>query len=792
MRTLWLRPFRDIRQMKIRMSIISLMVAAGVGIYAGGFMSLQTLLHTRDTLCQDLNLADLRVNITPADPSELPPLDDIAGIDRYEKRLIIPGGIELKDGSPLVSLIFYMDPTRHPGVNDIRILEGSYFDPEDPHGVIIERFLADIHGYRVGDTITLNPYTFPVDVTVVGIGLTPECLIPTIDPMAFLPMKGSLGIIFAPFGLIEEFFGYPLSNDFSFIYEEGVTEETVKQDILAALTPLGLENITPKKDEFAYKYLNETIKQYGVFFPSALMVFGVIVFLVTLITANRLIISQRKEIGALRALGYRRGEVVFSYLLIAVILSLFGVLIGVPFSYLVNLLFASQFANAVGLPYIIPKVVVRYIGEGGVMMGAVVVAAFFTSLFLLMRLTPQQIIREDRGEAFVGLPRIVSGIGRILGPVFRPGMPLRFGLRNLFRRFGLTSATAASVALAVGLAACFSLVLDSFEVLSEELMSRGRWDAIALLRNPLPYDEAEEIRRTDGIDDVSFGVRGFGQLVIDGEGQYFRLIGHPSKGLKMLEMNLVHGRWFQSENEKGIILNKNWFYEERLTLELGQTVEVRAGERKEHLKIVGLLNEPGMGTAFISFQTAQEILGMEGKVNDMVASINRPVEEVKRNLYRHEGMGHIMTRADFEEASDQYTAIIHSIIYVAQGLSIGIAIFFLFGSVMLNILERDTEYATLRAIGYGRQLISKIVLTELMSEGGAGVLISFPIAISLAFFLNHQMSKVFMDIPNVVTWADLIIIGLLTLLIIPLAILPGLRYIFQLNIPEMIRKKVMG
>ncbi len=777
--------------MRMRAVAIILMVAAGVGIHGGGFMSRESLFHTRDTFYHELHLADLRVRTVPVDPTKIPSLEKIGGIKRYEKRLITPGTLELKSGRPLPALIYYINPQGPLDVNQLKILEGKHFDPMDPYGVVIDQSLAESHGYRIGDTITLNSYTFPAEVHVVGIGVSPECLIATVDPTIFLPVKGSLGIVFAPSQLMKKFFGYLRYNDFSFIYKEKADDAGAEQNILEALGSVGVENIVRKKEEYAYKFLEEDLKAFSIFIPSMIFVFAIIIFFITLITATRLVISQRQELGALTALGYRRRELAVSYLLIAVLLNVAGGVVGAGLALFLNILFSGQYAMTVGLPNVIPKVVGFYIVQGWFYMSAVVLLAFFLPFFFLMRLTPQQIIRDDLGEAFTGLPRIVERFSNLFSARFRPGMTLRFGFRNLFRRPGLTAATTASVALCIAATSSFIIVMTSFEALLEKMISREQWDITANFRYPQTLAQAEKIRKIAGIGEATPLVIGFGQILLCGERQNYQLIGIPSQG-GMRKFELVQGRMFQADNEKGIILNKNWVDRERLQLQVGKVVEVKVGERTAQLPVIALINDLTIGQAYLPIHTAQELFGLEGKVSALMFTTFRPVDEIKKDLYRQKALGSISTRDDIRKGIDQYVEMIQGLIYTGLTIGIGIAIFFLFGSVALNILERESEYATLRAIGYGRALISKIVLTELMSEGITGIVVSIPVSLLLALYLNYQAGQTWVYVPTVVKATDLFVTGGSALLFIPLASIPGLRQIFRMNIPAVVRRKEIG
>jgi len=793
MKTLVLKALRDIKSMRLRSASIALMVALGTGTYAGLLMSRQTLFHTRDAIYEDLHLADLRVITTPADPTELPEgLDRIPGVRRYVKRLVAPGAIELEDGRPLTCLVVYMDTGEPSGVNDLEILEGQGLRPDKPHSVVAERSLAEIHAFGPGKKLVLDPYTNPTEVEIIGTAISPQYLIATVDATVFLPMKGSLGIVYAPMALVASTFGYPLYNEFSFLFDEGADRARTEEQILERLTPLGIESSIRRNEEFAYRVLDETMKGFSSFIPSLVIVFSAIIFVVTLLTANRLVITQRKQIGVLRSLGYRRWEVSASYLFVALTLSFVGALLGAGICLVIDVLFAGSYGRALGLPKIVTAVVPRYFVEGSLLTTGIVLVAFAIPLAAMGRLTPHQILRDERLKPFKGVPRPVEKLFAALcrATASSTGCFL-MGARNLFRRPGITGTTILCVGLSIGLAGALSIVLASIQTHKRTSMAREHWDIMVNFRYPVSLEEVGHIANASGIDRFVPGIAGFAQVRIDGSDLDYRLLGFPASGW-MRQLDLVQGRMFSSDSERAIILNDNWIDKKRFDLRIGKTVLARAGGRQEPLTIVGLMNDMTVGQAYVPFGTAQELFDARGGINGLMATVSLPLEKVKQSLYGHEAVKEVFGLADIDRAMDEYLQALEGIHYSSVGVSVFIALFFLLASVLLNIGERETEFATLRAVGYSRGMISRIVLTELFAEALTALLLSIPVAVALGFFINYRQGQIYFHIPTVVSWPGLLAVSLWSLVLVPLASIPGLRHLFGLDIARVFREKAIG
>jgi len=394
LKTLYIKSFRNLKEIKWRALLIIFIIGAGISIYAGGFMSRDTILNTRDTYYKELNLADLDMEFTPVAQDEMPDTETLKNLAVILPRLIIPGTMETKTGELLQTLVVYLDPKSIPDVNRLKLLEGNYLIPSQSNGVVIERTLAEVHGYKVGDIIILNPYSFPQELTVTGIGISPEFVISTSDPTVLIPSKGSLGVIFASKELIEEFFGYPLYNQILFKLKDSNSTEILKQKIRNSFSSLDIQRFVSKHEQFSYRFLNEDMKGFSIFIPSIVVVFVLIIALILLITMNRLVLSQSREIGVLMALGYTRSAIFFSYIVTGFLLSIAGSIAGIPGSLIIRDLFSNNYAGIMGLPPLYKTFSLDYIISGSMLFVFISLLATSIPLYGALRMLPQESGKE--------------------------------------------------------------------------------------------------------------------------------------------------------------------------------------------------------------------------------------------------------------------------------------------------------------------------------------------------------------------------------------------------------------
>jgi len=786
-RKIHLKTLRDMRHMKVRVAAIWFLVAVVVFVYAGGFMARESLYHTRDALTDQLSLADVQVLFTPASPDEMPDLTALEKEAAILKRLDMPGGMELKDGTPLACLVIYLDPQGHPEVNDLRIIQGSFLSPDDENGVVIEKSLADIHGYRVGDTISLN-LLFPMELTVRGIAVTPECLVTPANPRIPVPSKGSLGIVFASMRLVEKTFGYPLYNDLAFKLHDPGRLERFQAGLTKRLPGLDIKQIMPKDAQFGYHFLTRDLEQFNIVISPVVIIFVLIAAIVIVLTFSRLIVNQKKQIGIAMALGYSHRDILASYLLMAAVLGLGGALLGALVSFEVNDIYATIYGRIVGLPEVLFTVTWRHIFAGAALGMVLALAAASIPLKRVRRLSPQVVIREESETVMHGLLQplrpLESAITRLTGP----SLSLRIGLRNIFRRPRLVLATVVLIALAISQSTAFLIILSSFEHQVDSTSSQERWDAIVGFRNPLEIKDAQAVAEGSGVKDYELALAGFARLRYEGGYTDLRVIGLPLH-MPYRVINLTEGRHFGRLDERSILYNNSLA---RQKFKVGDTVTIETAQGSFALRVVGLIEEFTTGQIYMPLATAEEVLGLKGKRTGFLTTFHQDPHQMEKRFFQNELVEHVTLKADIMKTSREIIANIRIILNISLVISILISLMLLFASVTVNILDRKLEYATLQSLGLPGRTLIKSISIELACEIVLALGVSIPISIGLAAYFNHAISASWPTVTTCLRLRDFLLVMIPAVIILPLAAIPGIRTLMRLNIAELLRSRSFG
>ena len=333
-RYLYRKQNRELRRIKFRAIGAGLLIVLAVGLYMSLGAMFPSAMSTLDAMVENQNLNDLVVRVEAALEDQIGALESLDGVDDAECRINLASRCLVK-GEQVPATLLGINPSIEPNINRLDIAEGQYF-PSDYNGtVILEKGYADLTGISVGDEISVLTIAGYREVTVVGLAYSPEFIFLPINPQSIIPVPGTLAVVYIPDQWVRVGFGIPdrVVNEFMFLIDEG-KEDSAQQAIGDLLAPnIVLFSIT-KDEVYGYSLIKEDLEQAELFngVIAGLILTGA--FFVVYSSFTRMVQEQRREIGILRALGYRRWQILLSYLYIAFLVGLFasigGIIIGIP------------------------------------------------------------------------------------------------------------------------------------------------------------------------------------------------------------------------------------------------------------------------------------------------------------------------------------------------------------------------------------------------------------------------------------------------------------------------------
>lgn len=767
--------------MRLRGLMIALLIACQAAVYSGGLSARLTLRETVDGFCRDHRLADLQVTFDPVRAGRLPGIDDIPGVKKAMARLAVRGAIRLADSSALAAVVIFVREGENPAIDTLRIEEGVFPNRARP-GVAIERGLAE-KGFRVGDTLAASVCGFTIAQPVVGIARSPEFLVSTANPETLIPVPGSLGVVYVPIEYCEKeiralsgwFGGTDVVNQLLVLYDGPAAGQ--EDGILARLQGASLRvgEVLRRDQQFGVQFLEQDLKMFRVLVLALVAVFSIVTLVATALSVTRVVMSQRRELGALMALGWGRGAIAASCLRLGLALGLSGGLLGVAISPAVNRLLAATYASALGLPPVTPVFSARYMGEAALIGVLAACLAALVTAFALSRLTPAQAMRGCPARApWFAAARLRSG-----------STIVRAARRNLLRRPALTAATVLLGALGIGLAAGFVVTLTSIIRSSDALLRGEAWDLTADFIEPLSAKESATLCRQAGLSGFTPTVGGYASLDF-GEGRRdYRLVGLPP-GAEKRTMRFTAGRGFSSADADELVLNSS--FSEGAPPAPGARASVTVGGKTRRFTVAGLVSALSTGQAYAPIEAARRVLGLGNACSGFMAAMGEAdAASARKTLYASGRVGRVTLRTELEAAIHAQLAKATRLISLAISLGAVVALALLINTMSMNILEREGELATLMSIGYGRCAISGMVLLEVIVMGLVSLALAPAVAAGIAALMNAALSRVWFRIDTVVTAGDLLRSLLPPFLLLPLAAAPALRRVFSLDIAQAVR-----
>lgn len=316
--TLLRKMLRDMRAGKAQFISIFLMAFLGVFVFVGIGAEWKGMRAEADRYYAETDFPDLWVYGSDFSASDARAVGGISGVVAVSRRLTVDAAADLP-GDPTLRVSILDDD----GLSRPYVLDGAALDLS-LDGVWLDESFAAAHNLSVGDALTVSASGVKLTKTILGLVIHPEYVYEVKDDSTFTPDPDAFGFALMPRAAI------PLSNllphtEILAKLASGADAAAVRAQIEALLAPAAI--LTRQTQGSAAQFQNEIDQNRAMagLFPA---VFFLIAALAMLTTMTRLTASQRTQIGTLKALGFRRGKILFHYVSYGLWLGLAGGALG--------------------------------------------------------------------------------------------------------------------------------------------------------------------------------------------------------------------------------------------------------------------------------------------------------------------------------------------------------------------------------------------------------------------------------------------------------------------------------
>lgn len=758
----WRKVFRDLFNYKMRTFLVVLSIAVGVlgvGVVTQTFSVVSTQMERSVALS---NPAAATLTVGDFDDELVQTVRRMPGIEWAEGQAITGVTVQMPDGSQKTMQVYAV-----PDFNDIRIDKifpvtqpfgadptfgaerGTW--PPGEHEILFEQSSLDLPGIlppglQVGGTLETKSGDKERALKIAGLAH---------QPLNYpAPFRGSTPFGFVNLDTFEWLTGSRRMNLLVMTVSENKLDQAHIKEVAAEVR---------KKIEGGGRTV------YGVAIPQpgrhwAADLFNGIALLLNLLgylaaaLAAFLIVNtiaaqiggQIRQIGMMKAIGARSGQLVVMYMVLVLFYGLLAFLIAAPLSAFLSREAANYLAGFINTTFpddlFVPSVVVLQ----AVIALTIPLIVGIVPVWTGTRISVREAI-SDYGLGSTEVKARSRGLVRnILSLLWRPfgfilrwawrivtwplglvaariSRPLRLSLRNTIRRRGRLALTLITLVLGGTIFMAVFNVRASMLATLDYALQNWQFDVLLGLEHSYRTDLVNQvIAETPGIVRAeSWGMETVTRVRADDTESVGLSFFAPPIGTQMVKPDLIEGRWLLPEDENAWVIS-NAIVQAEPDLKVGQTVTLKIGEKKTDWVIVGIVRSVGqlgggLGVSYVNYPYYASIAGQVGRTgvvqftteqHDLAfqKQVQKDLTARLENAGVRAGFG--ITVAEIKANNELFFNIIIGLLLIMSVLMAIVGGLGLMGTMTLNVLERTREIGVMRAIGASDGAVQQIFIVE--------------------------------------------------------------------------------
>jgi putative ABC transport system permease protein len=322
-----------------------------------------------------------------------------------------------------------------------------------------------------------------------------------------------------------------------------------------------------------------------------------------------------------------------------------------------------------------------------------------------------------------------------------------FVLKNVIRRRVRSSLTVVGMAVAVGAVVALVGISHGFEQSFLAIYQRQKIDILVeqrgvkqRLTSVLEAKLGDEIAKIPGVKQVNSGLVDFTSM--DELGPVGVLVqGWEPNSPLMKELNVLPGGHHLSPDDtKHVLLGER----------LATSLEKKVGDTltlfdDQTYTIAGVYRGQTVyenGSMVVLLKDLQRFMGHEGKVNGFAIVVDDPndKEAIQRIRHQIEDLGKNLQATPTSEFVNSTTEIrfIHAMAWVTSAVALVIGAVGMLNTMVMSVFERTREIGILRAIGWGRWRVVRMILMESILLSLTGGVLGAAGSVALTHILASQ------------------------------------------------------
>lgn len=723
---------RDLRLLWSQALTIALVVASGIGGFLATLSAVDSLAAARDSFYTTGRFAEVFASVKRAPDTlaarlrELPGVVDVQTTVEAAARVSVPGSTD-----PVIGQLIGLDAHRPQRLNRVLLRAGQWPQPGSRGGelqALISESFAHAHKLQPGSTVTALVNGKRRTLRITGIALSPEYIFAGMMGVPDMRAYGVFWVDKDELAAAADMAG--AFNKVAIKLAPGASEPAVIDAVTRRLASLGGAPAHGRDEQPSHAMLNNEIKEQrvlGTVLPAIFL--AVAGFLLHVVTA-RLVATQREQVAALKALGYRNRTIALHYLKLVSPMVGGGYLLGLVLGSWLGEGITHLYADFFRFPSFEHRIPVALALTGLGIVAVTAVLGTLTAIGTTVRLSPAEAMRPPSPGRYrrALLERV---------PRLRLAPALRMILRNVERRPLRAAVTVGGIAAAVSIVIMGNFFRDAIEaIIDAQFNVAMRSDVTVWTTEPVAGTAARELARLPGVLQVEPGRRVAVRFVNGARSEKGSIDGHAQAAVLQRVVD-VDGRTVPAGTH-GLLMT------DRLAGKLGLqpgdtvTVEVREGKREVRQVVLERTVRDMMGmNAFMRRDDLNALLGDGDLANAFHMAVQRDalvgVLDATQEFPRVAGAFSKSTMLrNMQEISARNILIMSSIL---TAFAVVIAIGVVYNNARIALAERSWELASLRVLGFTRAEVSLLLLGEL----ALGIAIALPLGMAMGWSLTHAV-----------------------------------------------------
>ncbi|WP_369797514.1 FtsX-like permease family protein [Nocardia sp. CNY236] len=769
---------RDLRRRPAQAAAIAVTVMLGVLLFVASYDSFRNLSTSYERTYTRLHFADFTA--TGGDPiAAAAAVRETSGVARVSVRT--RADVPMTIGTAkLLGRISGLAADPNSGVNDIDLTAGRLPDSGQTNEVVIEQHTADTFGLGVGDRFQVFDGSAWQRVIVSGVGHSPEYLWPARNRQELFADPHSFAIAFAAPLQAQSLSGR--TGPTETLVEMSATATAADHDRVAALLrSSGANDVLTRAEQPSDAALSEDLRAFSEIAVGFPLLFLLAAGIAEYVLLTRLVRAERPVIGTLLAMGARRGALIRHYVTYSMIVAVIGGVAGAALGTAATAVVTRAYTGVIGIPDTVVEHRISTLTIGlGLGLAAGVFAAVAPAL-AAARTAPAQAMRGN------GVHLLHPGpLARISARW--TGLPAvaRMTLRSLTRDRRRTLATMTGTVLALVLIlASVGMVTSMRTLVAVQFEQVNRQDATVVVA-PEGSEHTGALYQVPGVAEVETGLAAPVTVQANGRSYTTTLTG-LQPNTTMHGFRTVSGA--AGLPTDGLVAGSA--LSERLDVHVGDTLTVVAasGGSAREVRLAALVDEP-LGTVLYATDTTARIIAPTALPTYLLRfAPGADRDDIRAAVTRLPGTVAYTDTLALRATFDRFLGLFWVFIAVMLGFGAILAFTVIYVTMTVNLAERTTELATLRAAGVANRRLTAALAAENLTATALATPLGLGAGIAVAWaFLRSFSSDMFTmhlslgaSAPALAVAAVLVAAGL--------SQLPALRFLQRIDIARVVRER---